>query len=287
MLFGDRADGELVRDVSTTRRFMPCIMPRRGDAALYMIQRIDVSETQDYLDRWNDGTRPKLSLVHVILAAYARMFGDHPAFNRFIAGGRLYQRSDVAISMAVLKSRGNDAKATTVKQIYEPSEGLIRTRTRAEEIIKTGRSDAMTAAEKEMDLLLQLPRWLISIVLKLQRIGDWLNVTPAMFARNDPLYASMLVAFHGSVGLDAAYHHLFEQGTISIISAIGPVRDEVVVNANRETEVRPILTVRYSGDERAFEGHYAATCVASFKRYVESPWLLETPDDNGPGAPNR
>ncbi|MCB1516570.1 MAG: 2-oxo acid dehydrogenase subunit E2 [Hyphomicrobiaceae bacterium] len=286
MLFGDRADGKLVRDVSTTRRFMPYIMPRRGDAALYMIQKIDVSETQAYLERWNDGARPKLSLVHIILAAYVRMYGDHPDFNGFIAGGRLYRRNDVTISMAVLKSRGDDARATTVKQTYEPSEGLTKTGRRVTEIIAAGRADAMTAAEREMDLLLRLPGWLISIVLKLQKIGDWLNVTPVMFARNDPLYASMLVAFHGSVGLDAAYHHLFEHGTISIISAIGPVRDEVVVNDKRETEVRPILTVRYSGDERVFEGHYAASSVASFKKYVESPWLLETPDDSGPGAPN-
>ncbi|MCB9993585.1 MAG: 2-oxo acid dehydrogenase subunit E2 [Hyphomicrobiaceae bacterium] len=285
MFSGDRADGKRVRNVSTTRLLMPYILPRRGDAVTYLKQKIDVTETQAYLKRWNDGTRPKLRIMHVYLAAYARMFGERPHANRFIAGRRLYQRNDVAISMAVLKSRGDEGHVSTVKQTYEPTDGLTKTRARVMEIVTLGRGSDKTAAEQEMDILLKLPRFLIPFVLWLQKVGDWLNLTPSIFARNDPLYASMMVAFNGTVGLDSVYHHLFEHGTIPIVSVIGPIRDEVVVNKNREMEVRPIVTIRYATDERMIEGHYAATGFDLFKKYVENPWLLETPDDNGPGAP--
>ncbi len=37
---------------------------------------------------------------------------------------------------------------------------------------------------------------------------DWLGLLPAFMTRNDPLYSSAYVINLGSVGLEAAYHHL-------------------------------------------------------------------------------
>lgn len=47
MLFGDRPDGELVRNAPRLRQFMPYFMPSRADSAVYFKQRIDVSATSD------------------------------------------------------------------------------------------------------------------------------------------------------------------------------------------------------------------------------------------------
>lgn len=287
MFSGDRADGKLVRNASTARLFMPYIMPRRSDAAIYMKQKIDVSQTQDYLKRWNDGTRPWLRLYHIYLAACVRMLADRPLANRFIAGRRLYQRNDIAISMSVLRARGDDGSVSTIKQIYDPAGGLRAVQGLTDAIIiGTSRDQTQTIAEREMELVSRLPRWMIPGLLKLQKLGDWLNVTPASLAANDPLYASMLISFNGSVGLDSVYHHPFEHGTVPVIGIMGPVRDEPVVIKGRGIEVRPVMTVRYTTDERVTEGHYAASALRLHQKLVEKPWLMETPDDDGPGAPS-
>lgn len=285
MFSGNRPDGTVVRKAPKMRLFMPYLLPRRGDAVIYMKQKIDVSETQAYLKRWNDGTRPRLGLYHIYVAAAVRMFSERPRTNRFVAGRRLYQRNDVAISMSVLSSRRDDAEVSSVKQTYDPSEGLAGVRARTEEIIAAGRSGEATVAEREVAILSRFPRWLIPMLPKLQKLGDWLNVTPASMSRNDPLYASMMISYNGSVGLDSVYHHLFEHGTVPIFGVIGPVRNEPVVNRKGELEIRPILTVRYTCDERVTDGHYVARSVALHQKLVENPWLLETPEDNGPGAP--
>lgn len=274
-----------MRNAPVVRRFMPFLLSRRSDAAIYLKQKVDVSRTQAYLKLWNDGTRPKLRLYHVYLAAAVRMFAERPRANRFVAGRRLYQREDVAISMTVLKSRGENGKVSVVKQIYDPGEGLSAVRARTEAIIALGRGDDKTASEKEMALVARLPRWMIPLLLKLQKFGDWFNLVPASMLANDPLYATMMVTFNGTVGLDSVYHHLYEHGTLPIFSVLGPVRDEPVVTRAREVEVRPIMTVRYTIDERIADGHYAGGAMALVKTYIEQPWLLETPEDNGPGEP--
>ncbi len=285
MFSGDRSDGKLVRKAPKMRQFMPYIMPRRGDAVFFLKQKIDVTETRAYLKRWNDGTRPRLRLYHIYLAAYARMLADFPRLNRFIAGRRLYQRTDIAISMPVLKSRSEDATVKTVKQIYDPGTGLTGMRASTEEIIKIGRSDELTASEREVALMTKLPRWLIPLLLKLLKLGDWLNVTPGFLSESDPLYSSLMVSNNGSLRLSSAYHHLYEHGTVPLFAVVGPDRDEPVVTKAREIEIRPIVTIRYTLDERVVDGHYGARAAAYHKKLVENPWLMETPEDNGPGAP--
>ena len=84
---------------------------------------------------------------------------------------------------------------------------------------------------------------------------------------------------------DSVYHHLYEHGTVPIFSSLGPVRDEAVVTRAREIEIRPIMTVRHALDLRPTDGHYGADALKLLKKYVEQPWLLEKPEDNGPGKP--
>lgn len=283
MFSGERPDGRRVRRAPKVRLFMPYLMPRRGDAVVFFEQKIDVSKSHDYLARWNDGTRPPLRLFHLYVAAGVRVLAERPRLNRFIAGRRLYQRDDIAISISVIKARDDDAKLTVVKQIFQPDDGLLKVRERAEAIITNGRAPAKTSSEREVSLVHRLPRWLIPLLPKLQKLGDWLNITPASLPRNDPLYASAMISHLGSIGLDSAYHHLYEHGTLPIFVVIGKERDEAVVTERREIEIRPIVTVRYTLDERIVDGFYAARSLELLQDLVENPWLLERPEDEGPG----
>lgn len=71
----------------------------RNDAVVYFEHRLDLHQTLDYLDRWNDGpARPRLILFHLLMTALARTLHERPRMNRFVAGRRIYQRNAVEIS---------------------------------------------------------------------------------------------------------------------------------------------------------------------------------------------
>lgn len=286
MFSGNRADGIRLRKAPKVRLFMPYLLPRRGEATVFYEQKIDISQTIEYLERWNaGGARVPLRFFHIYLAAVARVLHERPRLNRFVAGRRIYERRDVAISISVLKARDDDAKLTVVKQTYPAGLGLVGTYVRTEAVIGTGRGARDTSSEREMSLILRLlPRSFIPLLPKLQKLGDWFNITPASLSREDPLYASFMVSNLGSIGIDAAYHHLYEHGTLPLFAVIGKARDEVVVTEAGNIEAHPIITVRYSLDERIVDGYYAARSLELGQKWIEQPWLLETPEDAGPGA---
>jgi hypothetical protein len=287
MFFRNRPDGTRVRNAPSVRLFMPFLMPRRNDSVVYFEQKIDVSQTQDYLKRWKtENPKLPLRLFHLYIAAGVRTLHDRPRLNRFIAGKRLYQRNAIDLSISVLKAKHDDAELTVVKQRFDPEDGLLDTRAKVEEILSTGRQAEKTSSEREVSLLTKLPRWFIPLLFKLQRFGDYTNLLPASLIENDPLYASAIISHLGSIGLDPAYHHLYEHGTLPIFMVIGKIRKEPIVTPDGDIEVRPIVTVRFSFDERVADGLYAAKAMVHFRRLVEKPWLLEQDEDNGPGAPD-
>lgn len=285
MFSKDRPDGTLVRKAPKVRLFMPYLMPRRADAQVFFEQKFDISQAIDYLERWNDGSgRCELRLFHLYVASVVRVLHERPRLNRFIAGRRLYQRNDIAVSISVIKVKDDDAKLTVVKQIFDPEAGLTEIFERTEEIIGNGRAKDKTASEKEVRLILKLPRLFIPLLPKLQKLGDWLNITPASLPKADPLYSSLMISHLGSIGIDAAYHHLYEHGTLPIFVTIGKIKEEPVLTEAGELAVRPVVTVRCTIDERIVDGYYAARALDLVEELVKAPWTLERPEDNGPGA---
>ena len=285
MILRDRPDGTRVRDLPRLRRIMPFIMPRRSDAVVYFEQVIDLGATQDYLARWNaDPARPRLTLFHILLAAGARTLHQRPRLNRFVAGRRLWQRNAVEMSVSVIKAKDDDARLTVVKQEFPAGQGLAATRTRIEEATANGRSHRPTASEVEVDLVTRLPRFVLSFLVALQRWADHWNLLPASLIRNDPLYSSLMVTNLGSIGIDAAWHHMYEHGTLSIFVAMGKAGPMPFVTEDGGLAVRSGLKLCYAFDERVADGFYAARSLDLLQSLVEQPWLLETAEDNGPGA---
>ncbi|MEZ5751297.1 MAG: 2-oxo acid dehydrogenase subunit E2 [Paracoccaceae bacterium] len=278
-----RPDGTRVPGLPPLRKIMPFIMPRRADAMVFFEQVFDLSATTAYLERWNaDPSRPRLTLFHVYLAAVARTLHERPRLNRFIAGQRVYQRNAIELSVSVIKTKHDNAQLTVVKHAFDGTEGLAATRERVETLATTGRAAQKTASEKEVDLVTLLPRFVLNLLVRLQRFGDHWNLLPASLIRNDPLYASFMVTNLGSIGIDAAWHHLYEHGTLSIFAAMGKAQPMPFVNGDA-VEVRPGLIVRYAFDERVADGFYAARSLDLLRDLVQSPWRLETEADNGPG----
>jgi hypothetical protein len=270
MFFG-RPDGQRVRDLPTLRVLMPHLMPTRNESVVYFDQQLDVTETLPWAEERG------VKLFTIVLAAIVRAIGQRPRMNRFIVGRRTYQRHDVEVSFAVKKELSDGGKMTTVKIAFEADDTLTKVEERVREAISVGKGDRDTASEKEMSVVTRLPRSLLRFLMWAQRALDYWNLLPRAMIRNDPLYASIFVANLGSVGLDAAYHHLYEYGTVPLFAVLGRIHRAPVLTDDEEVVVRTVAEMRYSFDERIADGFYAARTLELFKDYVENPAQLDDP----------
>jgi pyruvate/2-oxoglutarate dehydrogenase complex dihydrolipoamide acyltransferase (E2) component len=104
---------------------------------------------------------------------------------------------------------------------------------------------------------------------------DGWNVYPSSLLVDDPLYASAFVANLGSVGLDAAFHHLYEYGNIPIFATMGRVHKAPVVYENGSVGSREVFRMRYTYDERVEDGFYAARALERLAACLADPTTLQ------------
>src|SRR6185295_9015751 len=137
-----------------------------------------------------------------------------------------------------------------------------------------GRSGRETATDREIKTFLRLPAPVLRVgVHAMRRLEAW-RLLPASFTASDPLYASAFVANLGSVGLDAAYHHLYEYSTIPIFITVGRLHQAPVVLADGSLGTREQFTLRYTYDERIEDGFYAARALEVLQQMLEAPEQL-------------
>lgn len=265
-----RSDG-VVANAPGYRRFMPALMPTRNGSAVFFQQQIRV----DGAERFVEATRAANPDLHptvfdVLLWALARTFDRHPRINRFVAGGRLYQRDGVWISFTAKTELNDQGTLVEVKHRFDTDQPFPELVRDLQQAIADARAGAEGLADKELDLFLHLPPLLRRGVVRAASGANALNLLPRAFIEGDPFFASAFVSNLGSVGLDAAFHHLYEYGTIPVFCTLGRIHDEVVAEDGRPTVAR-VATVRFTYDERVEDGMYAGHALDDFKAWVEHP----------------
>jgi len=274
-----RCDGDPIPNLSPTRRTMALLMKGRNEAAVTFEQQVALDETLAWLERTNT-ERPeqeRVSFFHVLLAAAVRALAQRPRLNRFVVAGRIYQRRAIELSFAVKKALTDEAGMTMVKVRFEPQDSLQDVRRRVDEAIAAGRATKLTASEREMAMVTRLPHAVQAALVWLMRWADRHNLLPASMIEADPLYTSVALANLGSIGLDAAYHHLYEHGTATLFAVVGRIRTLRELDAAGRLLERQVVTVKHTFDERVADGLYCARALQLFQEYVEQPGQLDEP----------
>ncbi len=275
-----RPDGVLVRDTPPLRQMLPFLMPARSEALVYFDLTIDVEGTLAYIDRRKVTEAGEgVTLFQIVVCAAARTLALRPHLNRFVVGRRLYQRDTIELSFAVKKALTEAAQLTTVKVRFEPEDTLGVAARRIREAVQFGKSSGESKPERQMRTVSGLPRSVLRFLVGAQRMLDYFNLLPSGTIRTDPLYASMFLANLGSIGVDAAYHHLYEYGTVPIFGTIGRVKKVPAVDPIGRVVARDVLETRWTFDERIAEGFYCARSLEMFRSMVEQPERLERPPD--------
>ena len=267
-----RPDGDLVKDESFVRRMIPYLMRGRNEAAIYHDEVVDLTQFRPWMRDYNRSHPDNaITLFHVILYGIAKGLFARPGMNRFVSGGRIYQRRGVYLSFAAKKKFDAKSPLTTIKMEClenEPFDAFVR---RLKELLGEGRSDKERTVDKEVRWALKLPGVLLRAALALVRFLDRVNLLPGGMIKNDPMYCSAFVANLGSVGIDRTYHHLYEYGTASLFGVIGVPKKTLVVGVDDQPVVKEMVEMRWSFDERINDGFYCALALRAFTRVMADP----------------
>ena len=272
----DRFDGAPVPDVHPVRRIMPFIMPTKNGAFVLFEHEIPTAPLVAFLAEVNR-ERPverRITMFHCVLRAIGIALTEFPRLNRYVSGSRLYARKGIWLAYSAKQRLERDAPLFTAKVEFRREESLGQFVDRVLGTLGEGRSGKETATDREIKTFLPLPGPVLRVALRLQRLLDGWNVYPASLLEGDPLYASAFVANLGSVGLDAAFHHLYEYGTIPIFATMGRIHRAPVVYENGSVGSREIFRMRYTYDERVEDGFYAARALERLAGCLAEPSSL-------------
>ncbi len=270
-----RVDGDLVTGLDYTRRAMPYMMRGRNESAFYFDEYVQLQKCDAWIRAFNEA-HPGLNadVFHLALWAIRDCMVRWPTMNRFVMGGRLYQRREITLTYAVkrrLKGDGeSSADSATVKRVFDPEESFadlvagVMAQTRAE------RFGGPTHTDRELRWILMLPGVLRRVFVAAMRALDAYGVLPRAWIEGDPMYTSAFLAHMASFGMPAGYHHLYEYGTAGVFAVLGrPNTDPGSPTSGPDR--RRTMRVAFTFDERTEDGIVAWRSIQHFKRVLEDP----------------
>ncbi len=282
--FGDRYDGYRIRNLDLPFHLIPNIMRSRLDSQIFFEETIDITELERYV-RAKRAEIPNLRLMHVILAAAVRMFALRPRLNRFVAGKKIYARNTLRVSMTVKRSLTDDGEEAEVLPVFSPYDTLadvVERFNREWQAVVSEETKDENITDNALRLLSYIPTSFKTFVVWLVRNLDKVGWMPKAVYRASPFHSSFYITDIGSLGIDAVYHHLYEFGTTSCFIAMGKKNTERYIDDQGQVQKRKTMTIRFVLDERICDGHYYASSIRQFGRYMKHPELLEVPPEKIP-----
>ena len=272
-----RSDGVYLRKLPGFRKIFPFLMRTRTESAVYFSKRLAVAPTMAWLERTNARRDRKISFFYVVLAAGVRTLALRPEVNRFVAGRRIYQRRTIDLSFVVKRELTEEASEITLKLTFDPRSTIDDVARRVREAVGSARKSETSFDEKLTNFVTSLPRPIVRLIVTTLRFLDYHGWLPASFIRDDSLHTSAFLANLGSIGLDAAFHHMYEWGNASVFIVVGKLKKEPVVNEHGELKVADIVDMNFTGDERIADGVYLSKTIDLFLDLIKDPEKLESP----------
>ena len=276
---GDRRDGTWLRDVDALHVIMPYLYPNKADNEAFIMEDIPLAPIEEYLAARNANLaegEEEYKLFHVLVAAFVKTITLRPKMNRFIKGGKMFQRNSLSVAFVVKKKFSDSgAEALAFKEFDENTTIEDVHRIISEEINEC-RSDKADNSTDKMDGLKKLPRFILSFVMWLLHRLDECGRVPYSLIKTDPNHASCFITNLGSIGLKAGYHHLSNWGTNSLFVVLGKKKKVPAFHEDGSYTMQDIIPIGLTLDERIADGYYYSKTVKLLKYLLANPELLET-----------
>jgi len=268
-----RPDGRRIRTLQPLYQLSMHIMAERNDAMNMIELDIPIEPIHNYLNETKkQGYR--FSHLSVILAAYVRTIARYPLLNRFIVNKRIYARNEIAIGMVVLKP-GKD-EGTMSKMYFKPTDTIFDIQNTIDEYIEKNRGEGDTNATDDIVRFLLAVPGLARFGVNFIKFLDNHNLLPKSVIAASPMHCTMTITNLASIRTNFIYHHVYNFGTTSMLTAMGNTR-EVPMRKGGQVEFVRCIPLGIVMDERIADGCQFSNAFKYMQKYLSDPKLLELP----------
>lgn len=273
-MFGKRSDGKEAKDAPAIFRLMPSIMKERSDSQVFFNQDVVITAIDEYIaKKAEEGI--KITLMDIVFAAVVRIIGQRKQLNRFAINGRIYNRNDITISIAVKKQLSDDGEETTIKIPFTGKEDIYEVTKKIQDMIEENKKvETENGTDKLAGALAKIPSGILKIAVGILVKMDKHGILPKSIINVSPFHTSCFITNVGSIGIDSIYHHLYNFGTTSMFIAIGKKKKSYVYEDD-EIYKEKCINIGFVGDERICDGYYYAYSFRMLTKYLMHPELLE------------
>lgn len=273
--FKDRKDGWYVKPPTPLHAIMPHLMVKRTEAEVSMTEEFDVTELLKYLEYKNKTGKIKYTFFHAVLTAVGKTIYNRPLLNRFISGRRMYDRKYISYAFVAKQKFEDHSEETLMILKLRDNMNIDDIGKKVVGEVKKVRDEKTNTLNNTMDMLGKLPRWLLMFVAFIIKKLDFYGKVPNSLCKSDPNYATVLFSNLGSIKSNSCYHHLNNYGTNSLLITIGEIKNKEVLNEKGKSELRSMVNLTFTLDERIADGFYFAKSVNLLKKIINNPDLLD------------
>ena len=261
-----RSDGVYIPSTHPYRKLMPFVMKSRNESLVYFDMFVPAENLNLFLAK-----KENVGVTQCVVAAVSKVLHEHPNANRFVSGGRLYQRNDVVVSFSMKRKKmGEGSKIAIVRQVVQKNDSFSQICSNIEEKVGVERSEKKTYADKEYSLLTSVPRCVLRMGVWFVKMLDDFNILPTSFIDNDGLYCSAFVANVGSLGMRPGYHHLYEWGNCPIFITVGAIEERAIC-VDSSIRVCTIIPLRIAFDERINDALGVKNAIETLQEILSHP----------------
>lgn len=269
-----------VKDVNGLNVIMTHIWPNRTDTEVFFQDRFDVTDMMTYLQQKNEEHPDyKTTIFHCIVFAVAKMVNERPKMNRFIQGRRFYERDEIIMSFLAKRRFADGAEEALLNIVPKPDDTLDTVSHRIYGDVRQARKSEHSdgGIDSIVNSFAKIPRLLLIIIVRIVRWLDFWGLNPKALTEGDTNYSSVLLSNLGSIGCPSVYHHINNYGTNSFMITVGTVHKEECVMPDGTKQIRDVVDIGATLDERIADGFYFARSLKVVKYLFANPELLERP----------
>lgn len=274
----NKKDGRRIRTLDPMRYVSPYLMKVRTDATNYFPGTLDIEAAEEYIKGKREQGMKDFSMMHLLLAAFVRMYSQHPEMNRFVRGQRVYARNGIEVAITIKKEMKLNAADTVAKLYFEPhhtADDVYRIVNEAIESSKNEDSDfdgVVKILAKVPGLVMKAAAWFLNLL-------DYFGMLPKSLMKVSPFHGSMVITSMASLGIPPIYHHLYNFGNIPIFFAFGRRYIKYELQADGSVKKRKFMDYRITCDERIADGHAYSVALRYMNSLVRKPEMLDTPPE--------
>ena len=271
-----RSDGRRIRSLPPMQKIIPYIMRSRAASINLFQEHVDCTPLNNYICAHEVNGQRTMSTMHLLIAAIVRVVAQRPQLNRFVIGGKTYQRNSIVVSFVVHRSLRGTSEETTIKLHFKGDETLSEIADKISAAIdETVQEGNQNSTDKLAKIVTSVPYCIIWFIVKFLSLLDRHNLMPKSIVEASPFHSSFFITNLKSLGIDTIFHHIYNFGTTSQFISLGKEKYKAVVVGKEHVEIKKILQLGIVTDERICDGLYYARSTKLMKKYIHHPAMLE------------